>query len=323
MNVTGTLREAVQDASYDWTREMPPFKRVITWAAYLIQGYALYAGVTHSLAWPWMWPRGMWLYASVGLLYLVGAWLLNGMLTSELRRKTQMESEQIAARNIQQTLQPKTVEPLPGYDVELFSQPHRSVGGDYFDLIPLSTDLTLIALADVSGKGMPAALLSANLQALVRALASIDADPLQLATKINQHLSRYTPDDRFVTAVFIMLNRETGCLTYVNAGHNPPLVFGGPSPTRLEATGVPLGMFAEARYEARSSAILPGGALLAYTDGLTDAIPADEPEERICDLLAAGPHRAIADVRSLVDPKLIHDDVTIMLVRRAHPHVVR
>jgi serine phosphatase RsbU (regulator of sigma subunit) len=94
--------------------------------------------------------------------------------------------------------------------VETFYKPFRDVGGDYFDVIELPGERTLFALADVSGKGMPAALLAANIQALVRSIANIEADPLVLARQINKHLIRYTPTDRFATAVFIVLSRDLG-----------------------------------------------------------------------------------------------------------------
>jgi serine phosphatase RsbU (regulator of sigma subunit) len=296
---------------------MPRSKRLVTRAGYLIQGYAIYAAITRTLIWPWMWPEGPALYAGIGALYFTGAWLLNGMLTSELLRKTGMESEQIAARRIQQGLQPEGIEAPRGYGVEAFSQPYRDVGGDYFDLIELPPNRTLVVVADVAGKGMAAALLSANLQALVRTLATIDEDPIRLAMRMNQHLSRYTPDDRFVTAVFIVVDDDTGHVTYVNAGHNAPVLFRAGVSERLEATGIPLGMFAETNYDSRTAVIAPGGGLLVFTDGLSDAIPGDEPEQRICDVLVGSRGRGISDVRALLDPALIDDDVTMLLVTRA------
>ena len=129
----------------------------------------------------------------------------------------------------------------------MFYQPFREVGGDYFDVIELLGSRTLFVVADVSGKGMAAALLAANIQALVRSIAGVEANPL-FARQINQHLSRYTPADRFVTAVFIVLSRESGELTFVNAGHNAPIVSGSGSTTSLEATGMPLGLFPNADY---------------------------------------------------------------------------
>lgn len=241
---------------------------------------------------------------------------MNGMLTSEFVRKTQLESDQIAAQQIQQTLHPEKLEELRGYEVETFYKPFRDVGGDYFDVIELPRNRTLFAVADVSGKGMPAALLAANIQALVRSIANVEADPLALARQINQHLSRYTPSDRFATAVFVVLSRDSGELTYVNAGHNTPIVFCSGSTTLLEATGMPLGLFTEAEYEARKAAIHPGGTLHLFTDGLTDSIPGKNPENRLRDALADSSGRTMSNLKSSVDPKFNEDDVTILLVKR-------
>jgi len=312
----GAFRRALQYASYDWTREMPKSKRVITWVGYLMQGYAFWALLTRSLVWPAMWPNGIFLYASVWLLYVIGWGLMNGMLTSELFRKTQLEADQIAARQIQQTLHPQKLDELPGYRVETFYKPFRDVGGDYFDVIELAGKRTLFAVADVSGKGMPAALLAANIQALVRSIANVEADPLALARQINRHLSRYTPSDRFATAVFIVLNRDSGELTYVNAGHNAPMVFCSESTTLLEATGMPLGLFSDAEYEARAAVIPPGGELLVFTDGLTDSIQAKDPANRLRDALADASKPTMSVLKSLVDPAQNEDDVTILLVKR-------
>jgi sigma-B regulation protein RsbU (phosphoserine phosphatase) len=263
-----------------------------------------------------MWPRGLVLYAIVALLYALGAGLINGMLTSEFVRKTQLEADQVAARQIQQTLQPKKLEMLPGYELETFYEPFRDVGGDYFDVIDLPDNRTLFALADVSGKGMPAALLAANIQALVRSIANVEADPVALARQINKHLCRYTPNDRYATAVFLVLSRDSGELTYVNAGHNAPIVFGSGSRTELDATGMPLGMFPKTEYEARTAFLFPGGTLLVFTDGLTDSISGKTPENRLRSALADSPERTMINLKSLVDPKLNEDDVTILLVKR-------
>jgi sigma-B regulation protein RsbU (phosphoserine phosphatase) len=310
------IRRALQYACYDWTREMPASKRVVTWAGILMQGYAVYCFWTRSLVWPAMWPHGILLYGSAWLIYVVGAGLMNGMLTSEFVRKTQLEADQIAARQIQQTLQPGKLDEWPGYRVETFYQPFREVGGDYFDVIDLAGRRTLFALADVSGKGMPAALLAANIQALVRSIASVEADPLALARQINRHLSRYTPSDRFATAVFIVLNRDSGELTYVNAGHNAPLITGSGPALELEATGLPLGLFSEAAYEARAAVLPPGGALLVFTDGLPDSISGENAEDRLRDALADNSGRTMPILQSLIDPEFNQDDVTILLVKR-------
>jgi serine phosphatase RsbU (regulator of sigma subunit) len=311
------FRRTLQYAFYDWTREMPRSKRLATWAGILLQGYAIYALWSRSLVWPWIWPQGPLLYVCVYVLYALGTGLMNLMLTSEFVRKTQLEADQIAAQQIQQTLQPAKLEELPGYEVEAFYKPFRQVGGDYFDVITLPGNRTLFAVADVSGKGMPAALLAANIQALVRSIAHVDADPLALATQINQHLSRYTPSDRFATAVFIVLSRESGELNYVNAGHNAPMVFCGGSTTTLEPTGMPLGLFPDAEHAVRTANLGPGGMLLLFTDGLTDSIPGKNPEKRLWDVLGDGSGGTMARLKGLVDAKFNEDDVTILLVKRA------
>jgi hypothetical protein len=309
------IRRAWQYAFYDWTREMPRSKRVITWVGLFLQGYALYAAITRSLIWPFMWPHGILLIDSVWLMALAGWLLMNGMLTSEFVRKTQLESDLLGARRIQETLHPHAPVTLPGYEIASLYSPFRFVGGDYFDVVELSGDRTLFAMADVAGKGMPAALLAANVQALVRSIAATDPNPLTLARQINQHLSRYSPDDRFATAVFIVLSHQSGALTYVNAGHNAPILRDGGSATSLGSSGVPLGLFPGATYEARTAVLDPGGALCLFTDGLPDSIRSDDPDGRIRDVVTTG--ATIRSLTALVDRRLTADDITIVLVKRS------
>lgn len=243
------------------------------------------------------------------------------MLTSEFVRKTQLESDVIAARQIQQTLQPTTWPKFPGYEIEALYKPFREVGGDYFDIIELPENRILFVLADVSGKGMPAALLAANIQALVRIIASFAADPSAFALQINRHLSRYTTHDRFATAVFIVLSRDSGELTYVNAGHNPPIVSSSGSTKFLEATGMPLGMFIDADYKIDTAALAGGGALLVFTDGSTDSIAGDQPEQRLRGVLADSSRTMMSNLKSLINAKFNEDDVTVLLIRRTEDPV--
>ena len=302
---------------------MPKRKRRVTWAAIFLQGYFIYCVLLWALGLPakllivmLVLPNRLAGYLVAWLLYTIGWYVMNGMLASEFVRKTQLEADQIAAQQIQQTLHPQKLEELPGYKVETFYKPFREVGGDYFDVIELPNNRTLFALADVSGKGMPAALLAANIQALVRSIANVEQDPLALARQINKHLSRYTPADRFATAVFILLHRDSGELTFVNAGHDSPIVFCSGSTTLLHSTGIPLGLFADAEYMMGSAVIPPDGVLLLFTDGLIDSIPAENPTQRLRDALADDSQRTIGTIESLVDPKLNKDDVTILLLKR-------
>lgn len=303
-------------AFYDWTREMPPRRRVIAVAGVLLQGYAFWALMSRSLIWPIMWPSKAPLYAVVWTLYMIGYLILNATLTSEFVRKTQMEADQSAAQRIQRTLQPEALEQRPGYQLKAFYRPFRAVGGDYFDVIDLSENQMLFAVADVSGKGVAAALLSSNIQALVRSIATEGGDLVALAGRINQHLIRYTPRERFATAVFIVLNRDSGEIAYVNAGHNPPMLHSGTTTAFLEATGLPLGLFPNATYEKHGTMLAPGDTLLLYTDGLTDSISGDGPQERLRTAVTADTRASMSNLQALIDPKLNEDDVTILLAQR-------
>ena len=112
------------------------------------------------------------------------------------------------------------------------------------------------------------------------------------------------------------MNRDSGEIQYVNAGHNPPLLCGSGSTRFLEATGVPLGLFAGATYEKRVATIAPGDTLLIYTDGLTDSVPGDSPEDRLRIAVTTDPRRSLSNLKSLIDPKLNEDDITVLLAKR-------
>ncbi|HYA63660.1 MAG TPA: PP2C family protein-serine/threonine phosphatase [Candidatus Sulfotelmatobacter sp.] len=312
------------NASYGWIREMPKPERLITGSGIALQGYVIYCVLMWVLGVPkgllvvmLVLPKGPLGYLLAWLLFIIGTYVMNGMLGSELIRKAQLEADQIAAQQIQQTLHPQNLEEWQDYKIETYYKPYREVGGDYFDVIELPNNRTLFAVADVSGKGMPAALLAANIQALVRSIANVEPDPLALARQINKHLCRYTPADRFATAVFIVLSRDSGELSYVNAGHDSPIVFCPGATTLLQSTGIPLGLFAGAGHKVGRAVIPPGGALLLFTDGLIDSIRAENPTDRLRDTLADDSRRTMTTVESLVDPKLNADDVTILLLKRA------
>jgi serine phosphatase RsbU (regulator of sigma subunit) len=312
-----TVGRWLQSGFTDWTRDMPRSKRFITWVAILTQGYAVAFVLSRPQLWDFMVRENkLVLYLGVFLLYLLGERVMHGLVTSEIVRKTQLEADQIAAQQIQKTLQPEKLEELVGYEMEVFYEPFRAVGGDYFDVIDLPGNRTLFAVADVSGKGMAAALLAANIQALVRSLANIDAEPLVLANQINKHLSRYTPSNRFATAVFVVLSRDSGELTYVNAGHNSPIVFCDGSTTSLEATGMPMGLLSGAEYEAGAAIVPFGGTLLLFTDGLTDSISANDPERRLQGAISDNPAKTVSNLKLLIDPRCKEDDITVLLVKR-------
>jgi serine phosphatase RsbU (regulator of sigma subunit) len=306
-NSAGPFRRALQYALYDWRREMSRSRRLLTFASFLIQTGAL------ALA---MVAKTKPLMVLADLVYLVGLFLLNGMLTAEFVRKTQLEADQIAAEQIQRWLHPQKVNELPGYRLEMFYKPLRGVGGDYFDVIELPDGRTLFAIADVSGKGTPAALLAANIQALIRSVSSVLPDPLSLAQHVNKHLCRYAPPERFATAVFAVFSRETGELSYVNAGQNPPILSSCGRETLLETTGMPLGLVPEAEFECRQVVLPPGGRLLFFTDGLIDGIGGQMPEELVREAIGNSGD-PMSKLKALLNPRYNQDDITILLLMRA------
>jgi sigma-B regulation protein RsbU (phosphoserine phosphatase) len=261
-------------------------------------------------------PEKLFVFFLICFVYALGFCLMNGILASEFVRKTQLEADQLAARQVQQTLHPQILEQLPGYEMEMSYKPLRGVGGDYFDVIDLPDGRRLIAIADVSGKGMPAAMLAANIQALVRSITSNGADLVSLAIQINKHLCRYTPSDRFATAIFAALSPETGEVTYVNAGHNPPILSEAGSATFLESTGLPLGLLSEAAFDFRTVTMPAGAKLLIFTDGLPDGIGGQIPEQRMCDVLRGDGKDTMQAIEKLIDSKFNEDDVTILFLRR-------
>ena len=137
-----------------------------------------------------------------------------------------------------------------------------------------------------------------------------------MVQQINEHVSRYSPIDRFATAVFVVLSRDSGEMMYVNAGHNAPFLSSCGATTLLEATGLPLGLFADAHFETRTAAIDLGGTLLLFSDGLTDSIQGEHPNNRLRDAFADSATQTVANLKSLVDSKFNEDDVSILVLKR-------
>jgi serine phosphatase RsbU (regulator of sigma subunit) len=184
-----------------------------------------------------------------------------------------------AARNIQRSLLPQKLPSIPGYSVAYRSVTCYEVGGDYLDIVEQSDGSLLMVVADVAGKGMASAIMSTSFRAAFRAIA-ITGMPLdELATQMNQH--HWTEGEearrRYVTAIFMRLNPESGEIEVVNAGHNPGFVFDSLGQTvQFESTGTPLGLLPGMRYSSEKYVFTPGARLLFYTDGLTEVFRGEE-----------------------------------------------
>lgn len=174
------------------------------------------------------------------------------------------------ARDIQMRLVPKNIN-VPGLDVSVGFQPCRWVAGDYVDLLQLADGSTLLVVADVCGKGMPAALVSSSLHTMVRACAAAGSDLISLITLLNNHLVEYLPSNRFVTAIFVQIEPETGAVQFINAGHPAPLVVNPDGRMRSMELGdyEPLGL-RKVEYQPSNDHMQPGQLLAMFSDGLTE-----------------------------------------------------
>jgi sigma-B regulation protein RsbU (phosphoserine phosphatase) len=173
---------------------------------------------------------------------------------------------------MQRALLPASLPEIAGYRLASKWVPASGFGGDYYDVVPLGADQTALCIADVCGKGLPAALLMSNLQATVRACVEHGAAPHEAMARINAALCRQGVHGRFVTLCVAILDGRTGTLRFCNAGHNAPmLVRANGSVVRLDTGGLIAGVFTEASYESGTTVMRDGDRLLLFTDGLVEA----------------------------------------------------
>jgi sigma-B regulation protein RsbU (phosphoserine phosphatase) len=188
------------------------------------------------------------------------------------------EQEFERAREIQQSLLPKEIPQLPGFEVAGAWQPARSVSGDYYDVLRLGDHRLGICIADVVGKGVSAALLMANVQAAVRAFASDIESPAQMCGRVNTLLHENIATGKFVTFFYGILDGQSHTFQYSNAGHLYPILISGGSVRTLEQGGAVLGVFPDWKYENSAVELRSGDRLLLFTDGITEASDADGQE---------------------------------------------
>ena len=193
------------------------------------------------------------------------------MFRRERAERERMETEAKDARAIQQALLPKSSPLVPGFAFETAWHPAGAVGGDWFDFIDLGDERYGIVLADVSGKGMPAALLMAATRAILRSLVRIEASPGRVLANLSQTLAEDFPIGKFVTMIYAVLDARTRQITLASAGHLRPLLINGECSYADVETGLPLGLGASS-YPEHTIHLEPGTRLLLYTDGITEAM---------------------------------------------------
>ncbi len=191
---------------------------------------------------------------------------------AELVQKERMEREMELARAVQQSVLPKTFPAIPGYRFAALNEPARQVGGDFYDVIDLGDGRFGVAIADVSDKGIPAALYMALTRSLLHAEARRERSPREVAANVNQLLRELGEPDMFVTVFYGVIDRESRTITYTRAGHDNPLLLRGGQATELRGSGVVLGILEqdELHLSEETLALQPGDRLVLYTDGLVD-----------------------------------------------------
>ncbi len=251
------------------------------------------------------------------------------MLLEERLEKEKMEEELNLAKNIQRGLLPDPLPKIENLDLAAINISSRQVGGDYFDFIQTPDNGHLLAIADVTGKGVPASLLMANLQSMLHALAPIDVTLDEATGSINDIIHKNTPSDKFITFFWAKIHEHSTKFKYVNAGHDPPFLFRKDSeePELLEVGGVILGAMGTLMpYESAEIDLNPGDLIVFFTDGVTEAMSPDLTEEygterlkecikKVRDKNSEEIQQAIIDDINEFSNNIQYDDITIIVLR--------
>lgn len=245
----------------------------------------------------------------------------------ELKDKLLARDEIEVARQVQLSLLPRRHPSIEGWTIWGTSRPANDVGGDLVDYLHPDGENLGIALGDVAGKGMGAALLSAKLQATLRALATECSSLDDLAARLNAILYRDGLENRYATMFYCEIGPRSGMLRYVNAGHNPPLLLRADGSTTLGPSSLPLGMLPSAAYREEAVELRSGELLLIYSDGLTEATDADGKEfgegrlRKVVESCRDRSPREIAEaileeVGAFLGEERPHDDLSLTILQR-------
>jgi len=286
----------------------------------------------HYLLTGWKFPILITVVFSVGLFFYettkkrleLRNWELQNTLAQGAAQLQQQEQELARARDIQQSLLPRRIPQIAGFDVAAAWKPARAVSGDYYDVFPLEKDKLCVCIADVVGKGVSAALLMANTQAAVRALAGSSANPARLCEKVNRLLCENLATGKFVTFFCGVLDGDARTFHYCNAGHPYPVLVTAGHTRLLAEGGAVLGVFPEWKYQEQAVAMNRGDRLLLFTDGITEASSdglEEFGEERIADFARRAngdsakeiTERLLAEVSGFCEGRF-QDDATLMTI---------
>ena len=268
--------------------------------------------------------------ADLQLLEQIAAYLAiplqNAVLIRQMLEKEKMEKELQIARAIQQSFLLQQPQNFPGLDIAFLNIPSSKVGGDYYEIIPLNDREIIFSINDVSGHGVPASLLMAIFRSNFVFQLRHGGDISATISHLNRLIAETTEPNLFVTSFTAKLDCETGILTYINAGHPPPLVVRGMELLPLDVGGMVVGMFADVEYPVAHFAMRPGDVLIFYTDGVIEAENEKEEEYSLARLGAAVTERRdlpaaamqaalIEDLRNFCLRPDFSDDITLMVVK--------
>jgi len=243
------------------------------------------------------------------------------------RRDARLARENDEAQLIQRALLPAVMPTFEGFDIAALWTPASGIGGDCYDVLRFSDSRVAVSIADVVGKGLPAALLMSNLQAAVRAFATASAEPHEVCSSVNRLLCRNIAAGKFVTFCYVVADAATDRLAFGNAGHNPPVVYRADgSIDVLPPTGLVLGVSADWLYTTGTASLAPGDRLVCFTDGITEARSPDDEEfgdDRLIATIAAEPPGSAESLAHAISSAVVawthdrpQDDATLIVVDR-------
>ena len=225
-------------------------------------------------------------------------------IATDRRNETRFQRELNEARELQENLLTTIPPELNGFEIALNWQPAEIVGGDYVSAFNIDDENVALCVADVVGKGMPAALLMANFQAALKSLAAKDLSPAEVSARLNRQLYSNIPLHKFVTAFYGVVNTSTRTITFTNSGHNPPLLMRSNGDcVRLNEGGSVLGGFHETSFDQQSIQLRSGDRLLLFTDGLTEAVNEygeQFGEENLIQLLRNNKERSAEELKEIL-----------------------
>jgi phosphoserine phosphatase RsbU/P len=252
----------------------------------------------------------------------------NTRLVEARLERERLERELALASEIQQRFQPTAPPHVDGYELQGISFPCYEIGGDYYDFIEREDGRLVIALGDVSGKGTAAALLMSSLHAAVHAQSASHDSLVETISAVNRYLADNIPANRFVTLFYAELDPDSGALSFLNAGHNPPLiVHSAGTVEQLASGGLPLGIKPDAEYREGRTQLQPGDVLVIYSDGVTEAVSPTGEEfgaTRLYETVARNINASAAGIRDRIESSLTKfaqgtsaaDDITLVIVKR-------